>query len=163
MNELFDLVGEYRQLYEMLTEDGEEQIIKDTMEGVQGEIEIKAEGLVTICNRLDMEIEACKKHKDEWAYREKIRKNARSRINQLFINAMTAMDVKELKAGDITVKMKNAGGKLGLIVDDQATIPEKYTKLTIEPDNDLIREALDRGEKLDFAHYADRTKVIKFK
>lgn len=163
MNDLFDLVGEYKQLYEMLTEEGDEQVITDTLEGVQGEIEIKAEGLVKLCDRLDMEIEACKKHKDEWAYREKVRKNARARINKLFEIAMIQMDVKEIKAGDITVKMQNAGGKLGLIVDPDATIPERFTKLTIEPDNELIRKALDDGEKLDFARFAPRTKVIKFK
>lgn len=163
-NELFDLVGEYQELYDMLTDDTvDEQTVKDTLEGIEGEIEIKAQGLVAICNRLDMEIDACEKHKKEWDSRLSVRKNSRAQVRRIMKDAMTMMGVKELKAGDITIKIKKVGGQLGIVYDESKTVPERFTKLTIETDNSLVRKALEDGEELDFAHFAERGTTIYFK
>jgi hypothetical protein len=108
-----------------------------------------------------MEMEACKKQKDEWAVAEKIRKNRKAQLDELVKITMTQLGVDEIEAGDVLLTLKNAGGKLPLIVD--GTVPEKYTKITIENDNELIRKALDAGEELDFAHYGPRSKTIRVK
>lgn len=164
MNELFNLVGEYRQVYEMMTDpDVDEQVVNDTLEGIVGEIEVNAANLVTVINRIDMEIETCKKQKDEWAQAERVRKNRKERLVTMIKDAMTAIDKTEIQAGDVTFKLQNAGGKLPLIIDDNATVPERFTKITIENDNELIRKALDDGEQLDFARYGNRSKVLKIK
>ena len=110
-----------------------------------------------------MEIEACKKHKEEWAQAEKVRKNRRDRLWNMVKDAIVALGKDDLEAGDVTLHIQNAGGQLPLIVDDNATVPERFTKLTIENDNKLIREALDKGEKLDFARFGERSKVMKIK
>ena len=141
----------------------DEEVVKDTLEGLMGEIEIHSEGFVTMIHRLDMELDVCKKNKDEWAAAEKVRKNGKTRIMDMIKYAMTSLGITELKAGDETIKIQNAGGQLPVIVDENATVPERFTKLTIENDNALIRKALEDGEKLDFAHFGERSKVLKIK
>lgn len=164
MNELFSLVGQYKEVYEMLTDpEIDEQVVKDTLEGLMGEIEVHSEGFVTMIHRLDMELDVCKKNKDEWAAAEKVRKNGKARVMDMIKYAMTQLGITELKAGDETIKIQNAGGQLPVIVDENATVPERFTKLTIENDNALIRKALEDGEKLDFAHFGERSKVLKIK
>ena len=164
MNELFNLVGQYKEVYEMLTDpEIDEQVVKDTLEGLMGEIEIHSEGFVTMIHRLDMELDVCKKNKDEWSAAEKVRKNGKARVMDMIKYAMTSLGITELKAGDETIKIQNAGGQLPVIVDENATVPERFTKLTIENDNALIRKALEDGEKLDFAHFGERSKVLKIK
>ena len=165
MSELFNLVGQYREVYEMLTDpEIDEQTVIDTLEGLTGEIEIHAEGfLVPALQRLDMEIDTCKKQKDEWAAAEKVRRNRRDRLKEMIKVAMMAIDKTEISAGDVTFKLQNAGGQLPLIVDENATVPERFTKITIENDNSLIRKALEDGEELDFAHFGERGKVLKIK
>lgn len=164
MSELFNLVGQYQQAYDILTDpDIDEQIIKDTLEGLMGEIEVTAAQLVPIIDRLDMEIDACKKHADEWTARKKVRENSRKRIRDMIMAAMDALGVKEMEAGDVTFKVQNAGGQLAIEYVDGVTVPEKYTKLTIETDNKLVREALDAGEELPFAHFAPRGRTLKIK
>lgn len=164
MNDLFNLIDEYRELYDMLTDaEEDEQVIIDTLEAVTGEIEVKAAGLVNVINKLDMEIEACKKHRDEWAQRQKVRENGRDRIKRAIINVMTATGLTEIKAGDVTIKMQNAGGQLPIIINEDITVPERFTKLTIETDKTAIRKALEAGEVLDFAKYGERSKVLKIK
>jgi hypothetical protein len=162
MNELFNLVGQIKEVYEMMTDpDIDEQVVNDTLEGLMGELSVHAAGIVQLRDRLDMEMEACKKQKDEWAVAEKIRKNRKARLDELVKITMTQLGVDEIEAGDVLLTLKNAGGKLPLIVD--GTVPEKYTKITIENDNELIRKALDAGEELDFAHYGPRSKSIRIK
>ena len=164
MSELFDLVGEYKQVYEMLTDpEIDEQTVTDTLEGLMGEIEVNAARFVPVISRMDMEIETCKRQKEEWAQAEKVRKNRKERLVNMIKDAMAAVDKTEIQAGDVTFKLQNAGGKLPLIIDENATVPERFTKITIENDNDLIRKALDDGEELDFAHYGNRGKVLKIK
>jgi oligoendopeptidase F len=162
MNELFNLVGQIKEVYEMMTDpDIDEQVVNDTLEGLMGELSVHAAGIVQLRDRLDMEMEACKKQKDEWAVAEKIRKNRKAQLDELVKITMTQLGVDEIEAGDVLLTLKNAGGKLPLIVD--GTVPEKYTKITIENDNELIRKALDAGEELDFAHYGPRSKTIRVK
>ena len=84
MNEIFDVVGRYREVYEMLTDpEVDEEVVTDTLEGLVGELEVHAAGIVPILDRLDMEIDACKKHKDEWAVAEKVRKNRKARFTDM--------------------------------------------------------------------------------
>jgi hypothetical protein len=162
MNELFNLVGQIKEVYEMMTDpDIDEQVVNDTLEGLMGELSVHAGQIVKLRNRLDMEMAACKKQKDEWAVAEKIRKNRKARLDELIKATMVQLDVKEIDAGDVKLSIGNAGGTLPLIVD--GTVPEKYTKITIENDNELIRKALDAGEELDFAHYGPRSKTIRVK
>lgn len=164
MNELFDLVGQYREVYDMLTDpEVDEQIVKDTLEGIIGEIEGNAAQLVPIINKLDMEIDTCKKQADEWMARKRIRENSLARLKQMIVTVMDATGIKELAAGDVTFKTQNAGGQLGIDFVDGVTVPEKFTKLTIETDKALVRKALDAGEELDFAHFAPRGRILKIK
>lgn len=164
MNELFNLVGQYREVYDMLTDpEIDEQIVKDTLEGIMGEIEVNAAQLVPIINKLDMEIDTCKKQADEWTARKRIRENSLARLKQMIVTVMDAAGIKELAAGDVTFKTQNAGGQLAIDFVDGVTVPEKYTKLTIETDKALVRKALDAGEELDFAHFAPRGRILKIK
>ena len=163
-NELFDLVGEYKDLYEMLTDETvDEQTVKDTLEAVEGEIEVKAQGIVAICNRLDMEIKACEQQKKEWETRLSVRKNSKERLKEMMKEAMTQMGVDLVMAGEVKIKLENAGGVLPIIYDETKVVPEKYTDITVKTNGDRVRKALESGEKLDFARFGERGKVIRFR
>lgn len=162
MNELFNLVGQYREVYDMLTDpEIDEEVVNDTLEALMGEIEVHAAGFVPVLERIDMEIDTCKKHKDEWAAAEKVRKNRKQRFIDMIKAAMLAIGKTEVNAGDVTFKLQNAGGQAPLIVEGE--VPERFTKITIENDNSLIRKALESGENLDFARLGERAKVLKIK
>lgn len=161
MSALFDLVGEYKELYAMLTEEPDDETINDTLEGVIGEIEAKGEGYVAVLNRLDMELEACKKQKEEWEYRYKVRKNAIERLKNRLSDAMLMMGKDQIQAGANVIKLRKNGGKLPLIYCGDT--PKEYLKTTItfENDNEKIRKALDEGKELDFVKYGERGSHVK--
>lgn len=162
MNELFDLVGQYKQVYEMMTDpDIDEQTVNDTLESIMGEIEVNASNMVPILDRLDMEIDACKKHEQEWHARRKRREEWQKRFKAMIMSAMDELGKTKLQAGDVTFNLQNVGGQLAIEYVDGVTVPERFTKITIETDNQLVRKALDAGEKLDFARFAPRGRTLK--
>lgn len=176
---LFSLVGEYKELYALLTEaeEDEEQVVEDTIEGVLGEITVKSEGYLALINRLDMELDACRKHRDEWAYRVKVRENGIKRLKDRLAAGMQMMDKKELKAGDNTIKLVNNGGQLplkyfnGMMSDipqdkvDIQNVPKEYRKTVVTEtiDTEKIRKDLDAGKKLDFVEYGNRGVHVRIK
>lgn len=53
------------------------------------------------------------------------------------------------------------GGKQALTITGE--VPKQYTKAIIENDTEKIRQALENGEKLDFAHLEERGESLRIK
>lgn len=164
MNELFKLVGEYQEIYDKLTDpEMDEESVEGMLAVIATDIKEKAAGYAVVRDRIKMELAACKEHRKEWEAREKTRENNLKRLDKTIVTAMDQLGLQDLKAGEVVFHVQNAGGQLPLIVDENATVPERFTKLTIENDNALIRKALDSGEKLDFAHFGNRSRILRVK
>lgn len=177
MASLFELAGEYKELYAMMTEEPDSEVVNDTLEAIVGEIEVKSEGYLSLINRMDMELEACKKHRDAWDYKVKVWTNGIKRLKDMLAKGMLMMDKKEIKAGDNTIKLVNNGGQLPLkyfnkevsdIPQDRVdiqSIPKEYRKTVVTEtiDTEKIRKDLDAGKKLDFVEYGTRGIHVRVK
>ncbi len=164
MSNLFNIVGEFNELYEMATSEEEqaEQVFIDTLESLKGELTQKAAGYVAVMNRLDMEMKKAEEIEKRYKAIKESRKNAIQRMKDACLWACDELGVKEIDAGDMTIKVKNNGGQLPLIIDKPELVPENLTKITIEPDNAKIREYLKDNE-CDFAHIGERGRHIEVK
>lgn len=160
---LFDIIGEYQQLYELATSEEEqaEQVFIDTLESIKGELEIKSAGYVAVLNRLEAEMTKADEIAKAYASVAKSRKNAIKRMKDTLLYAMDAMDVSEMAAGDLTIKIKKNGGMQPLVIDGD--VPDSLTKVTIEPDNDKIRAYLKEHDDCEFAHLEERGRHIEIK
>ena len=165
MDNLFDLVGEFKEIYALLTDsEGEEQEVwEDTLDAKMGEIEVKGAGYVAILNRLDMEIDACRKQKDFWTHNLSVRENAVKRLKSKLAEAMIMLGKKEINAGDCKIKLQKNGGQLPIVYNGD--VPAEYlkTKIIQEKDADKIRQALNDGKELDFATFGERGSHITIK
>lgn len=164
MNNLFDIVGEFNELYQMATSEEEqaEQVFIDTLESLKGELTQKAAGYVAVMNRLDMEMKKAEEIEKRYKAIKESRKNAIQRMKDACLWACDELGVKEIDAGDMTIKVKNNGGQLPLIIDKPEYVPENLTKITIEPDKAKIREYVENNE-CDFAHLEPRGRHIEVK
>lgn len=164
MNSLFNIVGEFNELYEMATSEEEqaEQVFIDTLESLKGELTQKAAGYVAVMNRLDMEMKKAEEIEKRYKAIKESRKNAIQRMKDACLWACDELGVKEIDAGDMTIKVKNNGGQLPLIIDKPESVPENLTKITIEPDKAKIREYVENNE-CDFAHLEPRGRHIEVK
>lgn len=164
MNNLFNIVGEFNELYQMATSEEEqaEQVFIDTLESLKGELTQKAAGYVAVMNRLDMEMKKAEEIEKRYKAIKESRKNAIQRMKDACLWACDNLGVTEIDAGDVKIKVKNNGGQLPLIIDKPESVPENLTKITIEPDNAKIREYL-KDNKCDFAHIGERGRHIEVK
>lgn len=161
MGTLYDLTGEFISLYELATSEDDEQAFLDTLEALQGELEIKASGYVKVIKSLEMEADECAKVLEAFKRKKEMRVNNAKRMKDALINAMDAAGVDQLPAGYYTLKIAKNGGLQPLKIDGE--VPDNFTKIKIEPDNDLIRKALNDGEELEFAHLEPRGRHLNIK
>ena len=64
------------------------------------------------------------------------------------------------------LSLSKNGGKAPLILDEELSptdLPERFQKVSINANTAAIREALERGEKLEFAQLGDRGTSLRIK
>jgi hypothetical protein len=114
-------------------------------------------------NRLDMEMKKAEEIEKRYKAIKESRKNAIQRMKDACMWACNELGVTEIDAGDMTIKVKNNGGQLPLIIEEGKEIPQNLCKVTIEPDKSLIREYLKDHPECEFAHIGERGKHIEVK
>ena len=162
MATLFELVDEFQHLYDLATDETfDEESFNGMMDVLTADLENKSSGYVAVIQQLQMEQDKADELEKAFKAKKEARKNAIRRIKERLIVAMDALNTKELPAGDFTIKIQGNGGQQPLAITGD--VPEEYTKITIETDNDKIRTALKEGKELDFAHLEPRGRHISIK
>lgn len=162
MASIFNIAGEFEYLHELATqEDMDEQLFNDTLEALTGELEVKGAGYVAVIQQLDMEAKKAKELADAFKLKADTRINAIGRMKDALKVAMTRIGTDKIDAGDFTIKLQKNGGKQPMIMDGD--VPNDYLKVIYEPDKDKIRQALEDGTELPFAHLEERGKHVVIK
>lgn len=149
---LYELTQEYQELLAMMEDpDIDPQVIADTMEGLDGEIEIKAESYIRVLKELEAEsnkIDAeVKRLGNRWdACQINIRK-----LKDSLLTSMQETGKDKIQTEHFRISVAKNGGLKPIMVTGD--VPPEFCKL--EPDNKKIREALNNGE-LEFAHFEER-------
>ena len=161
---LYDIQGEYLRLYEMCTnlDDVETyEAFQNALDELDTDLAVKASGYVNVIKQLDMEADECGKVIEAFQQKKKNREVAVKRMKEALLNAMDTAELTELKAGEYTLKIAKNGGKQPLVVD--GTVPDNFMKIKYEPDNDLIRQAIEEGKEVNFAHLEERGRHLNIK
>ena len=158
---LYELTGEVLELKDLLSDpEVDEQTVLDTLEGVQGELEAKAEDYVKVMRTLDAEAKAFDAEADFFRQKALVRKNNIKRMKEALLNAMilTGHESSGLNAGQFTLKVQKNGGLAPLKITGE--VPDELTKK--EPDNDKIREYL-KDHDAEWAHFEERGRHLAIK
>lgn len=159
---LFDIVGEFQDLYNMATSEeieAEEAFI-DTLESLKGELEAKSAGYVAVINRLEAEQAKAEEVAKAYNAVAKSRKSAVKRMKDTLLMAMDGLNKTEMPAGDLTIRIQKNGGLQPLVIDGE--VPDNMMKVIYEPDNDKIREFL-KDNTCEYAHLEERGRHIVIK
>ena len=162
MSNLYELTNNYETVLNMLyEEDVDEQMILDTLEGIEGEIEDKADGYAKIIR----ELEAIRDARKEEMYRQqegaRVLDNRIKLLKQNLFNTMKQTGKTKFVTDLFSFNIAKNGGKQSLTIDGD--VPEEYTKIVVENDTDKIRQALENGENLLFAHLEPRGESLRIK
>lgn len=161
MSTLYNIIGEFELLYQLATEEDDEQAFLDTLESLKGDLEVKAGGYVSVINQLAMEAAECDKVMKAFREKKEKRENSIKRMKEALMTAMDVAGVDSLPAGDYTLKIAKNGGLQPLKIDGE--VPDSFKKIIYEDDKDKIRQALNDGEELSFAHLEERGRHLNIK
>lgn len=168
MSTLYELKEEFKMLLDMMEDDSiDEEMIQNSLEGIECEIEIKAEGYAKILKELEGQAEAVRKEisrlDDKYG---KIVANM-DRLKTNLKNAMNETGKKKIQTDLFTISVCKNDGKTPLIIDgvDINEVPEKYKEMhKIEKLNtDAIREDLEKGIDVGFARFGERRESLRIK
>lgn len=162
MSNLYQLTNNYETLLNMLyDEDIDEQAIIDTLEGIEGEIEDKADGYAKIIKELESKQNARKEEAKRLTESAKVFENRIKTLKSNLFNAMKATGKEKFSTDLFTFNIAKNGGKQSLTIDGE--VPTEYTKTIVENDTDKIRQALEAGQQLPFAHLEPRGESLRIK
>ena len=151
MATLYELTGQYRELLDMAeTEELDKQLIADTLEALEGEIETKADGYAKIIRELEGKAELLKSEIDRLSNRKTAIENNIKSMKEALQNAMYITGKVKFKTNLFNFSIQKNPPKL--VIDKPEEIPEKF--LIPQPpkvDNTKLKEVLKEKE-LPFAH-----------
>ncbi len=162
MSTLYEITGQYRELYEMLesADELEMKIITDTLEGMDGELEEKADNYAKIMADLDAVALKFEKEADRLAARAEQLRNRIRVLKDRLKAAMILCDRRKFKTDFYSFSICKNGGVAPMDVDE-AAVTEDYMKQI--PDTTKIREALTEGKVLPFAVLKERGEHLRIK
>ena len=144
---LFELTEEYMQLLEMAEDpDVDPEVLADTMEGLTGEIEDKADGYAYVIDSINADVETIDKEIKRLQARKKMLTGNADRIKQHLWACLKAIGMRRLKTAKHSF-----------------TIPEEFVKVEKSIAMDTVRSYLEDGVNLPFARLAERGESLRIK
>lgn len=161
MAKLYELVADLQSFIEENEGLEDEQIYKDTLEGLQGEIDDKIEQWNRAIKNQEAERDALKSEYQRLYERYKAQDAQVSRMKDTLLMYLKAMGKKEGGKVLIAKIVKNGGAVPVEILCQPEELPKQFRKITVEADKTAIRDALVSGKKLKFAKLLERGEHIK--
>ena len=162
MAKLYEIVAELQDFVAANEGLEDEQAYRDTLEGLQGELDDKVSQWARCIKNLEGERDAIKAEGDRLTKRAKSIDNEVKHMKETLLMYLKAAGVS--KAGDAVIKasiVKN-GGQAPLEIDlIPVDLPEDFQKITIDADKEAIRAALEGGQQLEWARIGERGEHIK--
>lgn len=168
------LVGEHQQIMEMINDpEVDQQTVLDTLEGIEGEISIKADGYGYVLRGIAFERAALagkreylKKLLEMVDKQDKRLADTEESMKDRFMAAMIAigMDEEGIKTEEFEFKIVSSGGQEKLETVDEK-IPDSFKTVvqTFKPDNAKIREYVKEHPDCDWARLLPRKRSLKVK
>lgn len=151
---LYELRNEWEyELQTMMEEGVDEQVIKDTLEGIGAEIEIKADGYAKIMRNLQAEADAYGAEIKRMTERKKALESNVERLKRNLEQTMIATGKEKFKTKLFGFNIQNNPPKV--VIDDPQKVPQELL-IRQEPKVDLavLKNLLSNreGERNEYAH-----------
>ena len=162
---LYQLTSEYMDLLAML-EDPEidEEVIADTLEGLTGEIEVKADGYARVIRQMDADAKAIKTEEDRLYNRRKSLENRITYLKNRLQYAMELTGSTKIKTELFNIGIqKNAAS---VVMDEQyiENIPSEYL-IQQDPkiDKQKIKDDIKAGKDLTGIAHLEQTESLRIR
>lgn len=153
----------------MMDMETDPQVLLDTLEGIEGEIEVKADGYGDVIRKMEFERASLKGKKeyvknilDQITRQDKHLENQIGWMKERLKEAMiaTGKDETGITTDKFTFKLKKAGGQQKL--EKTGEVPDNFKRVVYEDDDEKIREYLKENE-CEWARLLPRTRYLDIK
>lgn len=149
---MYELMGRWMELEEMAgNESIDQDVLKDTFEALEGEIEYKADCYAKIITSLTAQSDAITKEIRRLTSRRQACDNNIARMKAVLMEAMEATNKQKFRTDLYSYSIRKTASHV--VVHNLQEIPSEYLKVAApEPIKAKIKEALDKGENVPGAH-----------
>ena len=167
MSRLYEITGNILTLQELLESPiDDEDILKDTLEAVQGEYEVKLESYCKVIKNIETDIEAFKIEAKRLSEKAKMLEANRDRLKKAMFDSMKATNTTKVKGQIFTVAIQKNGGKLPVIVADNvdlSKLPDELVKVVKSPDLEAIRNWLETDNAVEGFSLGERGESLRIR
>ena len=159
---LYELTNEYQQLL-LIAEDPDvdPQVLSDTLEGLTGEIEDKADNYARVIKQLDADTVALKAEIDRLSARKKTIENSIDRMKESLKQAMILCGKEKFKTSLFSFTVAKNPEK---VVLDSELIPEEYlVQQDPKVNKTLLKEDLKAGKDLAGIAHLEQDESLRIK
>lgn len=165
MSSIYELTADYLQILEMM-EDPEldPQTLADTMEGVEGELEIKAENYARVMKNLEGDVAALKAEETRLSEKRKTIENNIKRMKQTLQSMMTITGKTKFKTELFSFGIQKNAPSVIIDASDINNIPPDFLKFKDpEVDKTKIKEAIQGGADLSGIAHLEQTESLRIR
>ncbi|MCU6720799.1 siphovirus Gp157 family protein [Porcipelethomonas ammoniilytica] len=152
MSTMYELTDNFMAVLEMASDpEIPPEAIADTLEGIEGEIELKAQSYAIIIKELEGEAVKLKTEETRLLSKRKSLENNIKRIKDNLFNAMKITGKEKFKTDLFSFGIQKSPAKL--VIDDSSLIPEKYyVEQAPKLDEQRLKSDLKSGIECEYAH-----------
>ena len=154
MGTIFEIRDRIKYFYDFISDpesEYDDQIFRDTLESLDGELEDKMEAYMRVVVQLEADAEGIKGQIDRLQKQYNACANPAKRMRQTLLAVMQDLGKPRVQTEHFKLAIQKNGGVQPLKITGD--VPEEFCKL--EPDNEKIRKAL-KDKTLDFAELEER-------
>ena len=169
MSSIYEITSAYLQISDMMEDpEMDPQLLADTMEAIDGELEVKAENYGKVLKNLEGDIAVLKAEEDRLkAKRQTIENNIR-RMKAALQGAMEVTGKTKFKTDLFSFGIQQNAPSVVIDTEDIETLPPEFIKVKKEVDKVALKEVLLRGseeerEKLNGYAHIERSNSLRIR
>ena len=165
MSSIYEIKGRFLTILDMLeSSDLDPQMLADTMEGIEGELEIKCENYAKVLKNLEGDVEALDNEIRRLTSRKKTLENNIKRMKEAVRDVMIATGKTKFKTELFSFSVQSNPASVVLDTEDLDTLPDEFIRIKKEVDKAAIKEALLKGdEKLGGYAHIEQGKSLRIR
>lgn len=156
---VYDITGDYIQVLAMAEDpDMDPEVFRDTLEGIEGELEVKADAYARVIRQLEYESAAYDAESKALRNKKAIADKKIDKLKEMLKEAMVVTGKDRIKTGLFEFRIKN--NRPSVVIDNLQMVPTEFLKFKEpEADKTAIYKALKDGSMADWAHLEPSTSL----
>jgi len=148
MTKLYELTGNIKALESM---DLDAETLADSLEGITGEFEEKAKGILAFTENMNSDIDALSNEIKRLQHRKSVIENRKNRLREYLLHNMEASGINKIECPYFTASLRK--GSESVEIESLESIPDEYVKVEVKetPDKTAIKRDLKAGIEINGA------------